>query len=165
MSIIIVFYWILQSSLDVNLLTLLGLVLILLPSTVSDILLLWTWQWNVCHTRVAQQICCTTHEFHVSIWSNIIIWSSINVNDTLIKCVTRTLHIMLCVKCKCGHLKLFNYPINYSQYCLALLLSSQSKGNLSEHMLHSYLISSGAQKDFNILDDTKRWLAVFNKIV
>ena len=70
------------------------------------------------------------------------------MNDAAVKCATHELHITLCVKYSCGHLKPFNYLIDYNQYHLVLLL--QSKGNLSEYVLHSYIISASTPKDCKI---------------
>ena len=102
------------------------------------------------------QICQVTCKFHMSALSNITIQFLINASDAHMKCATHKLCIMLCVKCTYGHHKLFNYLVSYSQYHLVLLLPSQSKGNLSEHELHSCLISSNAPKDCKILHDTRR---------
>ena len=96
------------------------------------------------------------------------------------------IHIMLCVKCTRGHLWIrlllilhdvhsiqtlllahihrawiisvqpFNYHVNYSQYHPVLLLPSQSKRNLSERILYTYLISTGAPKYWMIPEDD--WL-------
>ena len=66
-----------------------------------------TWHLNThCHNRVIQQIYQAASELHVSAWYNIVIWSSINTSDALVKCSTRKLRIvrMLHVNCMCGHL-------------------------------------------------------------
>ena len=63
------------------------------------------------------------------------------------KYTTHKLRITLRVKCMHGYLKPPTmYLINYSQYHVVLLLLSQSEGNLSEYVLHSYLISARLQK-------------------
>ena len=126
---------------------------------------IWAWHWNVCHTRVARQICHATLKFHASAWSNIIIRFSIYMSGALVQWAMITLH----VKCMCDHLwislplilcdvcniqtctlllahryrawiisiQLLTYHINYNQYCPVLLLLSQSKRNLSEHVPHT----------------------------
>ena len=141
---------------------------------------------NACRTRVSQEICRATHEFYASLWYNIIIQSLIHMSDVLVKCATRELCITLHVKCTHGYLWIrlplilhnvrsiqtlllahmyrawiisvqpFSYRINYSQYHPILLLTSQSKRNLSEHMLHTYLISTSSVKYWTILEDD--WL-------
>ena len=52
-------------------------------------------------------------------YHNLILDQRDYVSDALMKC-TLELRITLCVKCTRGHLKLFNYLVNYSQHHLVL---------------------------------------------
>ena len=60
----------------------------------------------------------------------------------------------MCVMRPLNHSTTTSITAGIVQFCYFL----QNKGNLSEHMLQTYLISAGAPHVSKLLDNTRRWL-------